>query len=824
MKKSTFAFILTCIILGLGLPSLAQQHKGHPFEEVGRNLSKKGKELLRIVDNYSRALASDPYNGGYYNNRAAAYFDNGDYRKAILDYSKAIQFTDNKYVNRMARMYYKRGLSYYILGEYNKAVVDFSSAISFRPDISDSYYFRGKVRAMIFNQQSLARQDFMRVLDLAGSPSVQKSFSYLFLSQAQRAEAEAFALLRSIPPINRMDIALMKYNIAGLKALQGDSYQAIRYLEEALRNGYSDKQWLIRDINFRSLIDNREFHNLLYRYGLRYQLDNRVPLYVTGKGVQCDEPTPVQTTRPAALRGYSLNFSDPNRNNRIDIGETSYIVFSLKNEGQGVGRQVSISVQEINRVTGLDYKRNVAVGDMDPGSRIDIKIPVTGMTADKNDVAEFEINVREQNGFDARPMRISIPVSAYMPPIMEVTDYKFASQLGGRVRLGVPIMLKLAVKNSGQGAAEGVQVNFELPENVFTAGEAAFDLQNMAPGEMRILDFEFFTNTRYSSDLIPIVVQITDANGKYKKRQNLILKLDAQLEVADRVVITSVPDPAVDIKPQDIQLTSDVDRNIPRSGNRNANGIAVVIGNRDYQNPDVPRVDYALQDAASMRKYLEEAYGFDPNNIIFLSNATQADFNGTFGTKDDHKARLFNLVKENESDVFVFYSGHGAPDLETEEAYFVPVDCDPSLVRFNGYAINTLYNNLAKIPYRTLTVVLDACFSGTSDRGTLIPRASLVRIKSSANSIFKDPKAMIFTSATGTQIASWYPEQQHGLFTYYFLKGLQGAANEDKDRKLTLGEMKAYINDNVPYMARRMNNRTQTPEVFGAVEGVLLDY
>ncbi|MEL6628505.1 MAG: caspase family protein, partial [Bacteroidota bacterium] len=314
------------------------------------------------------------------------------------------------------------------------------------------------------------------------------------------------------------------------------------------------------------------------------------------------------------------------------------------------------------------------------------------------------------------------------------------------------------------------------------------------------------------------------ANGKYKKRQNLILKLDAQLEVADRVVITSVPDPAVDIKPQDIQLTSDVDRNIPRSGNRNANGIAVVIGNRDYQNPDVPRVDYALQDAASMRKYLEEAYGFDPNNIIFLSNATQADFNGTFGTKDDHKARLFNLVKENESDVFVFYSGHGAPDLETEEAYFVPVDCDPSLVRFNGYAINTLYNNLAKIPYRTLTVVLDACFSGTSDRGTLIPRASLVRIKSSANSIFKDPKAMIFTSATGTQIASWYPEQQHGLFTYYFLKGLQGAANEDKDRKLTLGEMKAYINDNVPYMARRMNNRTQTPEVFGAVEGVLLDY
>ncbi|MEL6135082.1 MAG: tetratricopeptide repeat protein [Bacteroidota bacterium] len=120
MKKSTFAFIFTFLILGLALPTQAQQHKGHPFEEVGRSLSRKGKELLRIVDNYSRALASDPYNGGYYNNRAAAYFDNGDYRKAILDYTKAIQFTDNKYVNRMARMYYKRGLCYYILGSITR--------------------------------------------------------------------------------------------------------------------------------------------------------------------------------------------------------------------------------------------------------------------------------------------------------------------------------------------------------------------------------------------------------------------------------------------------------------------------------------------------------------------------------------------------------------------------------------------------------------------------------------------------------------------------------------------------------------------------------
>ena len=100
-----------------------------------------------------------------------------------------------------------------------------------------------------------------------------------------------------------------------------------------------------------------------------------------------------------------------------------------------------------------------------------------------------------------------------------------------------------------------------------------------------------------------------------------------------------------------------------------------------------------------MKRYLVEVYGFDENNILYLPNATQADFNGIFGTKEDHKARLHNLIQPDQTDLFIFYSGHGAPDLESEEAYFVPVDCDPSLVKFNGYAIQTFYDNLAKLSY-----------------------------------------------------------------------------------------------------------------------------
>jgi len=265
--------------------------------------------------------------------------------------------------------------------------------------------------------------------------------------------------------------------------------------------------------------------------------------------------------------------------------------------------------------------------------------------------------------------------------------------------------------------------------------------------------------------------------------------------------------------PREVKLESDVDVNIPVIGKTNENAVAVVIGNRDYKSKDVPPVDFAIHDAKAMKEYLIKMFGFKEGNIIYIENATQANFNAIFGTENNHQAKLFNYMKPNRmSDIFVFYSGHGAPDPESKDGYFVPVDCDPSLVKFNGYSLNTLYANLSKLDYRTCTVVIDACFSGSSEKGMLIKNISPVFINT-RDKILTDEFAMIFTSASAEQVSSWYPEKRHSLFTYFFLKGLQGAANIDRDRWITVKEMRKYINDNVPYMARRLNNREQNPQI-----------
>ena len=831
MSRKIYVTILVLLIVIAG-SNLALAQTPNVYNESGSNFSHLNK-IKRTIDSYlNGSRGAKSYDGDYYYHVASAHFKKGEYRDAADNYSTAIRYYGNK-KSKLARMHYQRGLCYYILQDYEMATRDFNVAIAYRPDITDSYYFRGKILALVYQDKYKARRDFEKVLKLSSGPTVQTAFARFFLNDSRGAMSEMRHLISKTSEFNRKAYAQVNYAMAGLQGLMGIAPGATKYLRRAFEYGYDEYDWIVNDINFGLVGNSMEFTNLLRRYNLTYQVRGTRKQYFP----QTDKPAislgdnprnnPRNTPRPsgpqapAVLETMNLSFSDVDGNNRIDAGERSIIRFTLENTGRAKAEDVEILVFENTRALGVDFASTQRVGDIYPNSNKEIEIPITGQMDIESGQADFTIEIRERNGFDAGNLYITIPTASYQPPKLEVVDHHFASELGGKMRLGVPITLKMAVQNTGSGEAQDVSVKFNLPENVFSAGDDVFNIGNLRPGESQVIDYEFFTNRRFAGSEVPIYMEITDQNNLVREKTSVSVRINETLEINDRVIINAKPTEEYEIK--DIQLLSDVDRDLPRTRNRNSDAIAVVIGNRDYLNPDVPSVDFALQDAASMKKYLIESFGFDENNILFLPNATQADFNGIFGTKEDHKARLFNLVKPDQSDVFVFYSGHGAPDLETKEAYFVPVDCDPSLVKFNGYAINTFYDNLAKIPFRSLTVVLDACFSGTSDRGTLIPQSSLVRVKSSG-SVLKDPRAMIFTSASGTEIASWYPEQSHSLFTYYFLKGLQGAANTNRDGSVTLGEMSDYLINNVPYEARRMKNRVQTPQIYGRNDKALLRY
>ncbi len=285
-------------------------------------------------------------------------------------------------------------------------------------------------------------------------------------------------------------------------------------------------------------------------------------------------------------------------------------------------------------------------------------------------------------------------------------------------------------------------------------------------------------------------------------------------------VVSDLDIPITTRQGQETFLTSDVDNDIPEAARKRPYAVGVVIGITEYANPDVPNVDYAKRDALLVREYFIHTLGIQDENIIIAldQDATKATFHRIF------EGQLQNYLRPGVSEVFVYYSGHGAPELKNSSAYFLPYDAHPNYAEQTGYSLEQFYRNLNNLEAASVTVVLDACFSGGSPAGMLIQKASPIFISvEHPAAILKNGTAL--TSSSGDQISSWYDAMGHGLFTYFFLKGLKGEADTNGDQKITVEEVYAYLKEHVPYRARRMYNREQTPQLFGhKINQVLVQY
>ena len=81
----------------------------------------------------------------------------------------------------------------------------------------------------------------------------------------------------------------------------------------------------------------------------------------------------------------------------------------------------------------------------------------------------------------------------------------------------------------------------------------------------------------------------------------------------------------------------------------------------------------------------------------------------------------------------------------------------------------------------------------------------------------------VINSSTGQETSLGFDDASTGLFTYYFTAGLQGKADSNNDRKITLGELKKYVIDNVTKTSERIWGR-QTPQFSGDESTVLVEF
>ena len=253
----------------------------------------------------------------------------------------------------------------------------------------------------------------------------------------------------------------------------------------------------------------------------------------------------------------------------------------------------------------------------------------------------------------------------------------------------------------------------------------------------------------------------------------------------------------------------------------NPDGVAVIIGNRNYQG-SVPEVSYAHRDAEAFKRYVLDALGYDPANVLDLRDATQAEMVATFGNEKSAQGNLWAyLDPAGGSDVVVFYSGHGVPGQRDGKGYLLPADADPNVPELNAYPIDLLYANLAKLTEAgSVAVFLDACFSGGSQRGMLIENASPVYV-SAALPTAVGGAMTVLTAASGGQLASWDTAAGHGMFTHHLLDALYGKGDADDDGRVSAAEAKRYLDRHMTRAARRAYKRNQVASLLGDGEMAL---
>ena len=253
-------------------------------------------------------------------------------------------------------------------------------------------------------------------------------------------------------------------------------------------------------------------------------------------------------------------------------------------------------------------------------------------------------------------------------------------------------------------------------------------------------------------------------------------------------------------------VASDIDDLPVSQVKKRKKAYAIVVGIELYRQK-LPKADFATQDARAAAAYLTKALGYPEENVIVLLNDR--------ALKSDLEKYIEKWLPNNVepgSTVFIYYSGHGAPNLKTGDAYLVPFDGDPAFIDETGYSLKRMYAALGKLPAKEIIVALDSCFSGAGGRSVLAEGARPL-VMSLNKTVPVSRNMTVLAAASGEQVSSTYKDKGHGLFTYFLLKGIKNEDVVRQDGSLDVTSLYDYIKPQVSSIARKKYNNEQTPQL-----------
>jgi PKD repeat protein len=255
---------------------------------------------------------------------------------------------------------------------------------------------------------------------------------------------------------------------------------------------------------------------------------------------------------------------------------------------------------------------------------------------------------------------------------------------------------------------------------------------------------------------------------------------------------------------------------------------AVAIGISDYET--VKDLQFGRDDAISFARWLLDS-GIAPDQIRLL-----LDRDGAVDGLDGLVAKRATLVNVREALgwlrrvaqpddlVLIQFSGHGyqGPDDDGDERdgvdeFFVLWDTVADALEDTALRDDEFGRFLDRLASQHVIVFFDGCYSGGLSR-SLPSSARPVGGETDLFSDFSLEGKLVFAASAENQDAFESSDLGHGIFTYYLLQGLRGAADLNGDGRITAWELYEYVSSTVPARAMEEQGRTQQPQLTGQGE------
>lgn len=202
----------------------------------------------------------------------------------------------------------------------------------------------------------------------------------------------------------------------------------------------------------------------------------------------------------------------------------------------------------------------------------------------------------------------------------------------------------------------------------------------------------------------------------------------------------------------------------------------MVVGVSDYFRPDIPKLTKPLNDADT----IAQLFSMYNAEVITLKNKEAT------GDSIVSKMLAFFSRSTHYDNVLFFFSGHGYRNG------FCPYDYGCSGHGYVSY--DDIKQVFRRIQANGRVILADACFSGGLRTNRNVTQHDTAQVQQvTAHSVKNKQQVMLFLSSRGYEPSYESPSMTNGYFTTYLKEALKGAADVNKNGKVTAAELHEYV-------------------------------